>query len=76
MKNFNEISNEITILKELENICEMVSAKKQSELDQIWYKIIKPVVVQNVGFSSSNPKYNSSEWYDCVYHHLSKILEV
>jgi len=76
MENFDEISKDVMILKELETICKLISDRKNWELDQIWYKIIKPVVVQNVGILSSDTKYNSSEWYDCVYHHLTKTLGI
>jgi len=76
MENFDEISKDVMILKELEIICKMIADRKYWESNQIWYNIIKPVVVKNVGNLSSDPKYRSSEWYDCVYHHLAKTLGI
>jgi len=74
MKTFDEISKDIPILKEVERICELVAMDKANQLERVWYKIIKPAIVDNVGFSSPYPEYKGHEEHDTVYAHLSKKL--
>jgi len=74
LKTFNEISNEVPILKELERLCELRAMDQYNSLSHFWYQVAKPIVTKNVGSNSPNPDLSSSEVYDTVYHHLAEKL--
>ncbi len=74
MKTFDEISKDIPFLKEVERICCLVRMDQANRANEIWYKVIKPVVVKNVGFEAQDEDYKDSESYDTVYRHLCNIL--
>jgi len=73
-KTFEEIAEKVRILNQLELLCDAVASANWERSRQIWYEIIKPVVVKNVGFDNGSDEFNSTEDYETVYEHLSKRI--
>jgi len=74
MKSFKKIAGKVTILDQLELLCDAVENANYGRSQQIWYEIIKPIVVRSVGSAGEYPEFTSSEDYDTVYKHLAKRI--
>ena len=50
--------------------------KGEVERNRFWYKVLKPQMIQLIGFGSKNDELKSTEAYEAVYRFFIELLKI